>query len=100
MFTWVCPQCGREVPPHLNECPNCQQNEAAAAAQQNQPQAVPSPPPQQPQPAQPYYPPPSPQQPMQQQYAPPAYGQPPYYAPSPKRSLNLPVWLLTVIFAL
>jgi hypothetical protein len=97
MFTWVCPQCGREVPPHLNECPNCQQNAAAASAQQNQPQAAPSPPPQQPQQVPAYYP---PQQPVQQQYAPPAHGQQPYYPPPPNRGLNLPVWLLTVIFAL
>jgi len=115
MFTWVCPQCGREVPPHLTECPSCQQNAAAASVQQNQPQAAPPappPPPPQPQQAPGYYPPPPQQpmqqqygppgygqQPMQQQYAPPSYGQPQYYAPAPKRGLNLPVWLLTVIFA-
>ena len=23
MFTWICPQCGREVPPAYTECPNC-----------------------------------------------------------------------------
>ncbi len=23
MFTWICPQCGREVPPAYNECPDC-----------------------------------------------------------------------------
>jgi hypothetical protein len=23
MFTWICPQCGREVPPSYNECPDC-----------------------------------------------------------------------------
>ncbi len=23
MFTWICPQCGREVPPSDNECPDC-----------------------------------------------------------------------------
>ncbi len=23
MFTWICPQCGREVPPSENECPDC-----------------------------------------------------------------------------
>lgn len=28
MFTWICPTCGTEVPPHLNDCPAC-----AAAAQ-------------------------------------------------------------------
>jgi len=23
MFTWICPTCGREVPPAYNECPDC-----------------------------------------------------------------------------
>lgn len=23
MFTWICPQCGREVPPSASECPDC-----------------------------------------------------------------------------
>ncbi|HSB17439.1 MAG TPA: hypothetical protein VLE22_23520 [Bryobacteraceae bacterium] len=23
MFTWICPKCGREVPPSYNECPDC-----------------------------------------------------------------------------
>lgn len=23
MFTWICPKCGSEVPPSLNECPKC-----------------------------------------------------------------------------
>ncbi|HSW50124.1 MAG TPA: zinc ribbon domain-containing protein [Bryobacteraceae bacterium] len=23
MFTWICPQCGREVPPSSNDCPDC-----------------------------------------------------------------------------
>lgn len=23
MFTWICPQCGREVPPSESECPDC-----------------------------------------------------------------------------
>ena len=30
MFTWICPKCGREVPPAYAECPNC----AAAPAVQ------------------------------------------------------------------
>ena len=25
MFTWICPQCGREVPPAYNDCPDCSQ---------------------------------------------------------------------------
>jgi len=24
MFTWICPQCGREVPPSASECPDCE----------------------------------------------------------------------------
>src|SRR5215212_1794982 len=23
MFTWICPDCGREVPPSYNDCPDC-----------------------------------------------------------------------------
>ena len=23
MFTWICPQCGREVPPSASDCPDC-----------------------------------------------------------------------------
>src|SRR5512132_3921268 len=44
MFTWICPQCGREVPPSYNECPDC-------AVTQKTPAAVatpPAPPPPQP----------------------------------------------------
>src|ERR1035441_5094568 len=31
MFTWICPQCGREVPPAYNECPDCSAKAAAGA---------------------------------------------------------------------
>jgi len=30
MFTWICPKCGREVPPSYNECPDCTAQLAAA----------------------------------------------------------------------
>ncbi len=30
MFTWICPQCGREVAPHETECPYCREQAAAA----------------------------------------------------------------------
>ncbi len=30
MFTWICPKCGREVPPSYNECPDCAQQVPAA----------------------------------------------------------------------
>ena len=29
MFTWICPQCGREVPPAYNDCPDCSKKAAA-----------------------------------------------------------------------
>lgn len=31
MFTWICPQCGREVPPSEPECPSCAQAQQAPA---------------------------------------------------------------------
>ena len=34
MFTWICPHCGREVPPSYNDCPDC------AAKAKAQPPAV------------------------------------------------------------
>jgi hypothetical protein len=68
MFTWICPQCGREVPPAYNECPDCK----AKAAEGGPPT-----PPYQPAPGQEYLPPQAP--PQQQQ---PYYQQPPY-APQP-----------------
>ena len=32
MFTWICPQCGREVPPAYTECPDCTRKSQPAAA--------------------------------------------------------------------
>ena len=37
MFTWICPKCGREVPPSSDECPNC------AGGVQKQPDEQPAP---------------------------------------------------------
>lgn len=91
MFTWICPQCGKEVPPSSSECPACAERRQQAAQpplppQPPQPQYQPPPqqqpsysPPQQ----QPYYPPQQPQYqppPQQPQYAPP---QPQYAPPQP-----------------
>ncbi len=110
MFTWICPQCGREVPPSAAECPTCaERQKQAAQPQQPAAQAPPplqytpptyQPPPLQytppaptPQPQQAYYPPQPPQQqpppplpqqqpPAQQSYSyPPPSGQPQYQAP-------------------
>jgi hypothetical protein len=110
MFTWICPQCGREVPPAYNDCPDCAKKTAAGGGEPailppaNPPAAPPpSAPPPLP-PAQPYYQQP-PQAPQAQPYYPPtpqAPAQAPpqgYYAPAP-RGLNLPVWLMTIVFAL
>jgi hypothetical protein len=32
MFTWICPQCGREVPPAYTECPDCTKRARVVAA--------------------------------------------------------------------
>ena len=121
MFTWICPQCGREVPPAYNECPDCAEKAKQApagpppqvqaqypTAPYASPVAAPPPPPQ-------YAPPPAPPPqyaPPAAQYAPPPpqYGPPqgqPQYAPPPPqyqqpphRGMNLPVWLMTILFAL
>ena len=113
MFTWICPQCGREVPPAYNDCPDCAEKETAAA----QPQAPPPQPPQAPPPAlraaayrrsrsclrrrrstrrrllrsyAPQPPPPA-----------AAVRTPPYTSIRRHRSgMNLPVWLMTILFAL
>jgi hypothetical protein len=128
MFTWICPQCGREVPPAYDDCPDCKAKLAqAGGAVPPGPPAQPMPPqpssPQQPptyyqQPPQPpaaqqepppYYPPQ--QQPTQQQpqyYAQPPQPPPPqapagyYHPPEPQQrhGMNLPVWLMTIVFAL
>jgi hypothetical protein len=128
MFTWICPKCGREVPPAYTDCPDC-----AAKTQASQPEAPPvvsrpmPPPPPAPEPP-PQYQPPAPQYqqapppqyqqapqyaPPPQQYAPPQYQQqqqqyppppaaPTFYAPPPERTglAGMPTWLLSILFAL
>lgn len=34
MFTWICPKCGKEVPPSYSECPNCDVKGQAVEAEQ------------------------------------------------------------------
>ena len=92
MFTWICPQCGREVPPAYTDCPDCANKAAQSGAVGSQPPApspvVAAPPPP---PAAEYTPPPyQPPQPVYpQQPAPPqpVYPQQPYppqpYPPQP-----------------
>ena len=69
MFTWICPQCGREVPPAYDECPDCKERAAQEAGASQPPQAAPPPESQQPPP----YPP--------QGYQQPQYAYPPQYPP-------------------
>jgi hypothetical protein len=121
MFTWICPKCGREVPPSYSDCPDCATKaappppgpalqppepprpQAPPPAPQPPPQYQPAPPVyQQPYQQQPQYQPQPPQyqqQPPQYQQQPP-YPPPPYYAqPAPARR-GLPTWLMSVLFAL
>lgn len=92
MFTWICPTCGREVPPAYDECPDC----AAKAKAGGQPaEAAAQPPP----PAVSAAPQGAP--PPQASYAPPAVAPPPaalYAIPAPRAAL--PTWLLAILFAL
>ncbi len=130
MFTWICPQCGREVPPAYTECPDCTKRAAEAGAAQPPVAAPPATAPpgplqaQAPPPQAPAYPPPPSQyyqqappqyqQPVPPQYqqAPPQYAPPPQYAQAPpppgyylpqephqRRTLTLPIWLMTILSA-
>ena len=48
MFTWICPTCGRDVPPSMNECPNCSGKLQASQEEEQAPEEAPrvAPPPQ------------------------------------------------------
>jgi hypothetical protein len=86
MFTWICPQCGKEVPPHENECPVCSGKEAPAAPA---PEA-PSPPPPKP------FVPPQPQYEALRPAAPPA--QPVYVVGGQSR--GMPGWVVALLVAI
>lgn len=100
MFTWICPQCGREVPPAYEACPDCAAREKAAG-QPAEAAAQPVPPAGAPAAPQPYLPPAAATPPA----APPAYIPPvaaplagaQYAAPPPRG--GLPTWLLAILFA-
>src|SRR3954465_4902366 len=96
MFTWICPKCGREVPPAYNDCPNCNAPAQSPAQAQAPPAAAPE------------YQPPTPQNPEAPPPPPPHAGYPPvanvqvhpYQPPPPPSSRGgLPTWLLTILFA-
>lgn len=99
MFTWICPQCGREVPPAYTECPNCTPKGATGAPPESPAATADSPqgsaaPPQTPPAA--VAAPPSPQRPVFR--PPPPANQQPQVARRPARA-GLPTWLLTILFA-
>ena len=91
MFTWICPQCGREVPPAYNDCPDCAAKTARVDAAPPAPAAEPAPPS-------------SPTAaPARQPYTPPrAVYEPPPPAVARPRPADpaLPTWLLAVLFSL
>jgi hypothetical protein len=109
MFTWICPQCGREVPPSYSECPTCAERKMQPpAAQAPPPPPQPPPPPPQQQyapPPQQFYAPPPPAPPPPQY--PPQYAQQPGHPPQggvalpdPYRNKRgAPAWLVTVAVA-
>lgn len=88
MFTWICPQCGAEVPPSYSDCPQCAERQAQQQAAPAQPVAAPPPPPPQPH----YAPAPPP--------APPQYaaGQPGVEYVYVKQ--GMPAWAVTLLVAL
>jgi len=83
MFTWICPQCGREVPPAYSDCPDCAAKAAAAGSAPAEPLT-----PGAPATPQPVYAQPAPQVQVR-----------PYVPPPPQPAHGLPVWLMTVLFA-
>ena len=83
MFTWICPQCGREVPPSYNDCPDCAAKGKASAAGTEAAAIAPE--------AQPAPPPPMPQAAVVTPPLPPL-------RPTPPR--GLPTWLMTILSAL
>lgn len=102
MLTWICPQCGREVPPSYSECPACAENRQRAAQGLPPAGVEPAPPPPpvwQPAPILPG----NPQQyiPSQQQQWPttPVPPQPSYTLPETTRGKGLPTWLVTLLVA-
>lgn len=104
MFTWICPQCGREVPPSYTECPDCAEKNKPAAATPAAPPPVtatgafgtqmpaahsdPAPPP----------------PPQLQTVFPSPHPGPPPPPPPPMvvhhRGGGMPAWLMTIVFAL
>jgi len=79
MFTWICPVCGREVPPSYTECPTCAETNKTPAVSQA---------------------------PVLKPDEPPPVPRAPYLrlsdeaasTPTPRR--GMPTWLMSIVFAL
>jgi len=104
MFTWICPQCGREVPPAYTECPDCTAREKAPAAPEPSATAAFAAPPPVAPPSSQAAPPPAPGPPAQPVYTPPpqaypAQQAPAYPIPVQPASHGLPTWLMAIVFA-
>src|ERR1035441_4858855 len=103
MFTWICPQCGREVPPSYNDCPDCAAK-TAAAAPPLPPAAAPPPPlesaPPPPAAFRPEPPPPAAYEPSHSQSPLFAAAPPPPPPPKQRAGAILPTWALAALFAL
>jgi hypothetical protein len=100
MFTWICPQCGREVPPAYTECPDCTRKSQPAAA---------TPPPSTRAILEPVAAPAAPAEPPPdiKPLAPPIESAPAFQAPAPMprqpeaaQTRGFPVWLAAVFSAL
>lgn len=74
MFTWICPQCGREVPPSYTECPDCAQRQKTAGTEA--PAAAPAP------------------------ALVPTPAAPPVMVAATTSPGGLPTWLMSIVFAL
>lgn len=84
MFTWICPQCGREVPPAYDECPDCS-GKTLKTAPPPPSGTAPAPTPRAPEP------------PAAPQAIPPVSS--PMPPPAPRPAGHMPGWLMTILFA-
>lgn len=76
MFTWICPECGHEVPPSYSECPNCASKTASAGVEQAPAEPAPE------------------EQQLRERFA---ARRPPAQEP---RKPGMPAWLMSLLFAL
>src|ERR1035438_671383 len=103
MFTWICPQCGREVPPSYNDCPDCAAKTAAAAPPVPPPATPPPPLESAPPPPAAFRPeplPPAAYEPSHSQSPLFAAAPPPPPPPKQRAGAILPTWALAALFAL